>query len=110
MRLITARTLERFVDQHADAREAIGRFISLVEAAHWTTPDAAQQCVGLTCRPIGGKRLVFNVLGNEYRIICSVRYAHPEPELLQNGILFVEWIGTHAEYNSVDAQTVTFRR
>ena len=45
-----------------------------------------------------GNRVVFNVKGNKYRIVVAVRY--------EFHAVYIRFIGTHAEYDAIDAQTV----
>ena len=102
MRLVTARTVEHFANEHADARQALADWVAVVKAARWTSPDDAKRSLPGT-RPIGGKRLIFNILDNRYRIVCEVNFANE----MYKGILKIQFIGTHAEYNRIDATTVT---
>ncbi|MBE0547197.1 MAG: type II toxin-antitoxin system HigB family toxin [Rubrivivax sp.] len=44
------------------------------------------------------RRVVFNIKGNEYRLIVAVAY--------RVGVVYVKFIGTHAQYDAVDAETV----
>lgn len=104
MRLITRRTIERFAETHADARDALATWCTMVEVARWLNADHLASSSTFPARPIGNKRVVFNIKGNAYRVICSVRYAAPEQNLM--GIVKVHFVGTHAEYDRVDADTV----
>lgn len=104
MRLITAKTVAAFAQEHADARQALADWIAIVEAARWTSAADLQRSVA-GARPISDKRLIFNIQGNTYRIVCSVRYADDN----YNGIVRVEFIGTHADYDKVDAASVSYR-
>jgi mRNA interferase HigB len=101
MRLITARTVERFAREHAEAENALADWIACVQVARWETPNDALSS-GLSVRTIGDRRLVFRIIGNKYRIICDVQYASRDLA----GIIRVQFIGTHAEYDKVDAATV----
>jgi len=49
---------------------------------------------------IGADRVVFNIKGNNYRLVAAVNY--------KAGLLFLKWFGTHAEYDYIDVKTVTF--
>lgn len=49
---------------------------------------------------IGSKRVVFNIKGNDYRLIVDIEY--------KLKIVFVIWFGTHEEYNKIDAKTVNY--
>jgi mRNA interferase HigB len=45
-----------------------------------------------------GDRVVFNVKGNKYRIVVAIRY--------EFHAVYIRFIGTHAEYDAIDAETV----
>jgi len=51
-----------------------------------------------TASILPGNRVVFNIRGNTYRLVVAVHYA--------SGIVFVRFIGTHAEYDHIDAITI----
>lgn len=107
MRLITARTVERYAERHAGAAQALSDWCAMVEAARWRNADDVRRSCGVSARPISDRRIVFNIVRNDHRIICDVQYADPERGL--NGILRVQFIGSHAEYDRVHAETVTLR-
>ena len=46
----------------------------------------------------GDKRVVFNVAGNKYRVVVWINYAYR--------VVYVRFIGTHAQYDRIDAQTI----
>ncbi len=46
------------------------------------------------------ERVVFNIKGNDYRLIAAINYEHQ--------ILFVKWLGTHEEYDKIDAREVNY--
>ena len=47
-----------------------------------------------------GERVCFNIKGNTYRLIVLINYAKSK--------IYIKWVGTHAEYDKIDAKTVTF--
>ncbi|MCB9779842.1 MAG: type II toxin-antitoxin system HigB family toxin [Alphaproteobacteria bacterium] len=104
MRLITAKTVAAFAQDHADARQGLSDWVAIVKNARWTSPVDLQRSVP-GARPISDKRVVFNIQGNKFRIVCDVQYADDR----HNGIVRVQFIGTHAEYDKIDAMTVTLR-
>lgn len=98
MRLIAVSTIKGFADDNANARPALENWVSIVKVANWNSMDEVVETVR-TASPINAERVVFNVGGNNYRIICSIYFPHR--------VVYVKWIGTHAEYDRVDAATVS---
>ena len=97
MRVIAKRTLRAFWADHPDASAPLQAWYSEARRAEWKTPhDIKARYASASILP--GDRVVFNIGGNKYRLICHVRYD------LQ--IVFVRFVGAHAEYDKVDAETV----
>lgn len=67
-------------------------------------PPLHQQLPGAA---LGHRRVVFNLKGNDHRVIVSVRHADEARGF--NGIVRVHFVGTHAEYDRIDAETVDLR-
>src|SRR5690349_10906309 len=67
------------------------------QAAQWTGPQDIKNQYG-NASIVGNNRVVFNIRGNRHRLIVAVAY--------QPGIIFIKFIGTHAEYDKIDAATV----
>ena len=66
-------------------------------AAQWKTPAAIKDKFG-SASIVAGNRVVFNICGNKYRMVLHVHY--------NTGFMYVRFIGTHAEYDSIDVTTV----
>jgi mRNA interferase HigB len=49
---------------------------------------------------VGADRVVFNIKGNSYRLIVAIHYGRQ--------VLFIKWLGTHKEYDEIDARTVQY--
>ncbi len=47
---------------------------------------------------VSADRIVFNIRGNAYRLVVTVDF--------QKGIVWIKWIGTHAEYDRIDVREV----
>jgi mRNA interferase HigB len=107
MRLITRRTLEQYAEEHAEAREALADLAGMIEAARWRDAAHLRDSSSFPARPIGGRRVVFNVKGNSYRVVVAVRYA--DESAGHNGVVIVKFVGTHAEYDRIDPETVEYR-
>ena len=97
MRVIAKRTLRLFWEQHPDAKGPIEAWHAEVLKAAWKTPQQAKAHFG-SASILKGGRTVFNIGGNKYRLVVAIDYARQA--------CFVKFIGTHEEYDSIDAQTV----
>jgi mRNA interferase HigB len=90
MKILDRERLERFCRKHADARSWIESWLADVEGAEWKTPrDIRQRYSSVSFLPDGV--VIFNVKGNAYRLEVSVAY--------RTGVVAIDWIGTHAEYD-----------
>jgi mRNA interferase HigB len=97
MRILSRSTLRNFWETHPDAEESLKTWYSEASNASWQSPLDVKSS-RRNASIIGNNRVMFNIKGNTYRLIVSVRY--------DIGIVFIRFIGTHAEYDKVDAQTV----
>jgi mRNA interferase HigB len=101
MRIIARSTIRAFAEAHPRARAPLEAWCAEVEAAVWTSPNDIKAQYR-SASVIGGDRVVFNIAGNKFRLVVAVEFEHR--------IVFIKFIGTHAEYDRVDAQTIGFRR
>lgn len=98
MRIIARSVLVKFAETHADAKVSLENWHRLVKAAHWATTDDIQQAAP-KAKVLNGERVRFEVAGGSYRLIAAFDF--------RRQIAFVKFIGTHAEYDRVDAFTVS---
>jgi mRNA interferase HigB len=97
MRIIARRTLREFWLQHADAEEPLLAWCRDASRAEWKSPRDIKD-IYVNASILSGDRVVFNIKGNSYRLVVAVRY--------DTGIIFVRFIGTHREYDRIDATTI----
>ncbi len=97
MRIIARRALREFWEKHPDARQALQAWYADVQRADWKTP-AEIKAIYRNASFIADNRVVFNVKGNQYRVIVAVQYQH--------GIVYVRFVGTHQAYDRIDAARV----
>lgn len=98
MRVIAKSTFRAFWEQgYDDAETPLTEWYNMMIKASWSTPQALKADIRTTSILEYG-RAVFNIGGNKYRVIVSIRY-------LQQ-IAWVRFVGTHAQYDRVDAETV----
>lgn len=89
MKLLNTPLLEAFKLKHASARGAIDVWKEHVGRARWTSPHDVKRDFP-SADTLGDNRLIFNIKGNSYRLVVKAKY--------QNGLVLIEWVGTHAEY------------
>ena len=97
MRIIARRTLENFYEQHADARNELQAWWYEAKHAEWKSP-ADIKARYATASIIADNRVVFNIGGNKYRLVVKFHYN------IGNG--YIRFIGTHADYDKIDATTI----
>jgi len=97
MRIIARRTLREFWEVHPDAEQPLKAWFVEATQAQWQSPNDIKQTYR-NASIVGNNRVVFNIKGNDYRLIVHVRY--------DIGIVFIRFIGTHQAYDKVDATLI----
>src|SRR4051794_8719937 len=99
MRVIARRTLRAYVaaragheDQSA-LKAALDAWFDEGRRARWTTTVDGRRGYE-TASIISAERIVFNIKGNDYRLVVAVDF--------EKGIVWIKWLGTHAEYDRID--------
>ncbi len=97
MRVITLSTLKNFCVKHKDADQPLRAWYEEAVNASWTQPtDIKAQYANASI--LKNRRVVFNIKGNDFRLVVAISYK------LQ--LVFIKFLGTHAQYDKVDADTV----
>lgn len=97
MRVFNRSTVVAFADAHADARQPLLAWFAEVTEASWTGLADVKKAYA-SASIISAERIVFNIKGNKYRIVVAVKF--------QFFAVYIKFIGTHAEYDEIDAATV----
>ncbi len=97
MRVIAVSTLRAFWERYPDAAQPLKAWYEEAASATWTQP-ADIKAQYRSASVLKNRRVVFNIKGNDYRLIVAVAYK------LQ--IVYVKFVGTHKEYDAVDAETI----
>jgi mRNA interferase HigB len=100
VRIIAKRTLRQFWERdrrYADAQRALEDWHAQVSRADWATPVDVKAHYG-DASILKGSRVVFNISGNKYRLIVKINYPYR--------VVYIRFVGTHAEYDKVDAETI----
>jgi mRNA interferase HigB len=97
VRIFNRSTVRAFADKHADARQPLFAWFDELEGGNWRGPeDIKMRYPSASVLP--GNRVVFNLKGNKYRVIVAIKYAF--------FAVYIRFIGTHAEYDEIDATTI----
>jgi len=93
MRIIARRTLIEFWKRNPRSEQALKAWFDEVRNVSWKTlNDLKKQYRSASI--ISSKRVVFNIKGNDYRLVVDIEY--------KIGILFIVWLGTHKKYDKVN--------
>lgn len=97
MRVIALSTLREFWHKHPQAELPLRAWHADASRAEWKTPadiKAAYRHASFTAN----NRVIFNIKGNDFRLVAAMHY--------NRAMLYVRFVGTHAEYDAIDATTV----
>ncbi|MBI3958793.1 MAG: type II toxin-antitoxin system HigB family toxin [Chloroflexi bacterium] len=97
MHIVSLKLLRLFWEKHPDAEQPLRAWYLIAKRAQWRTPTDIKADYG-TASMIDNNRVVFNIKGNDYRLVVLVAY--------RKGRLFIRFVGTHAEYDRIDAETI----
>lgn len=99
MRIISKRTLSDFWAKPgcADAQEPLEAWYRETKAAQWKGPTDIKEKYG-SASILKDSRVVFNIGGNKYRLVVKINFPY--------GVVYVRFVGTHVEYDRIDAEAV----
>ena len=86
------RTLREFWEEHKDSKVYLETWYQTAKAANWTKPSDIKEFYA-TVSLLKNSRLVFNIKGNDYRLVIKINY--------DRQWLFIRFIGTHTEYEKL---------
>lgn len=98
MRIIARHTLTQFAESHPEARASIVHWFEVARGAAWKSPADVQAAFSKS-KVLNGERLRFEVAGGDYRMIVAFDF--------RRQIAFIKFLGTHAQYDRIDALTVS---
>ncbi len=97
MRVIARKALVDFWNIHPRAESQLRSWYAEVVDASWSSPQDVKLQYG-NASVLKDGRIVFNICGNEYRLVVWVNY--------EFFTVYVRFVGTHADYDKIDAQTI----
>ncbi len=97
MRVFARKTLREYWIKHADAQQALKAWFYEAKHARWESPaDITRKYP--RARILPDNRVIFKIKVNNYRLVVKINYDY--------GQVFIRFIGTHAEYDKIDATTI----
>lgn len=97
MRIIKHKTLKDYFTEHPETKGALESWYHEVKKETWRNPEDVRVKYP-KARTIPGNRVIFKILGNKYRLVIKIEYT--------SGLIFIRFIGTHKEYDRINAEEV----
>ncbi len=97
MRVIAKSALRKFWAKHPDAEQPLRAWHAEAKSAAWKSPADIKNKYR-SASILHGRRVVFNIGGNKYRLIVKINYSYQ--------IVYIRFLGTHREYDRIDAETI----
>ena len=101
MRIIKEKTLFKYCIKHKQAKDSLEAWLYEVRYSSWRNANELKSKYG-NASILNSKRVVFNIKGNDYRLIVDIEY--------KLKIIFIVWFGTHTEYDKIDGKTVNYEK
>lgn len=99
MRIIAVNTIREYWERYPKAEQPLKAWVQEIEQSNWESPQSLKFKYR-SASILTGKRVVFNISGNKFRLIVDFEY-HLK-------IVFVVWFGPHSEYNLIDSKNITY--
>jgi mRNA interferase HigB len=97
VRIVSRKTLKAFWEQHPKVQKPLEAWLEDAKKAIWKTPNDIKN-VYRNASVVANNRVVFNIKGNDYRLVAAINY--------ECGIVYIRFIGTHKEYDKIDVITI----
>jgi mRNA interferase HigB len=96
-RIIAKKTLKDFWEIHPDCEQYLKTWHEIVKTSNWKSPNEIKKFYG-SASIIKDNRVIFNIKGNSYRLVVKFNYTRQWA--------FIRFIGTHLEYDKINAETI----
>lgn len=97
MRIIARSKIVDYYNEHADAKTALEEWYTKTKNASWTSFSDIKETFN-SVDAVGNQHYVFDIRGNNYRLIVVIKFTI--------GLVLIRFIGTHAEYDKIDAANI----
>lgn len=97
MRVIAKKALRDFWENHPDCEQQLKSWYREASKANWQSPQDIKNNYP-SASIIEGNRVVFDIKGNHYRLVVKINYDY--------GMVWIRFVGTHAEYDKIDVKAI----
>jgi mRNA interferase HigB len=98
VRIIARSTLAAFWREHPETERSLRRWLDVAKGARWASMAEVQRAWP-KAKVLNAERVRFEIAGGNYRMIVAFRF--------QQQIAFIKFLGTHNEYDSVNALEIS---
>lgn len=98
MQIIAKSRLRDFWQKHPQAHRPLSDWYRLVNSARWTGSSDVKAMFGSSVDFVADGRVIFDISGNKFRLVVHVAYPYQR--------VFIKFVGTHAEYDRINAETI----
>ncbi|GLS17870.1 hypothetical protein GCM10007874_08860 [Labrys miyagiensis] len=98
MQVIARRTLKLFWEDYPHAKAPLEAWHAEVSRAIWTGPADVKRQFGTTIDFVADNRIIFDIGGNEFRLVVHVAYLYKS--------VLIKFVGTHRDYDKIDPETI----
>ena len=92
MRVVARPIIRIYIENHADAKTAMEEWYQVISKSEWNNFADLKNTFN-SADLVGNNRFVFNVKGNDYRIVAIV--------LFKMKTVYIRFVGTHSEYDKI---------
>ena len=97
MRIFVKKTLRQYWEKHSETKQQLDSWYKIATKANWKNPHDIKS-VYPKASIVSNNRVVFNILGNNYRLVVKFNY--------EFGWAYIRFIGTHKQYNQIDVTKI----
>lgn len=97
MRIVSRKKLKSFWEHYPQAEKPLRAWYADTKQANWTSPTVIKR-IYKNASIVGNNRVIFNIKGNDYRLVVAINYNH--------SMVYIRFIGSHIEYDKIDVETV----
>ena len=99
MRIIAFRTLREFFEksEYSDSEVSLRAWYHDAKTAEWKNSNELKKQYK-NASIVGDGRIVFNIKGNDYRLVVAIDYEFQ--------VIFIRFVGTHEQYATIDSKTI----